>query len=281
MQNFGTLYIVATPLGNLADISQRALKILNAVSIIAAEDTRHSKKLLQHYGISTPLFSLHGFNEEKRISACLSRLQKGEDIALISDAGTPLISDPGYLLVKTLRQAGINVTPIPGPCAAITALCAAGLPVQNFVFEGFLSSHATERRHQLTHLADEQRTLILYEAPHRIIKLCQDIASIFPEDREIVLAKELTKTFETFVRGRATELCAWLEADPMHQKGEWVVLISGAKLANSDNICSSETLRVLKILCAQLPIKQAVDLAVQITGEKKNKLYAQALLLSK
>ena len=166
MQDFGILYIVATPIGNLADISQRALDVLKSVKIIAAEDTRHSKKLLQHYGISTLMISLHEFNEEKRISACLSRLQKGEDMALISDAGVPLISDPGYLLVKTLREAGIRITPIPGPCAAITALCAAGVPTQRFVFEGFLSAHASERRNQLTRLVHEERTILLYEAPH-------------------------------------------------------------------------------------------------------------------
>ncbi len=272
----GILYVVATPIGNLGDISQRGLTVLKTVQLIAAEDTRHSKRLLQHYGITTPVFSLHEFNEQKRLAACLRWLQEGKDIALISDAGTPLISDPGYWLIKNLREARIKIIPIPGPCAAITALSAAGLPTARFVFEGFLSARDTERRRQLADLAQEERTIIFYEAPHRILKLCHDIAQVFSLDRQVVLAKELTKTFETFFYGTAAEASVWLE-NAVSQKGEWVVLVAGASPAPIDNELAAESLRVMKILSGQLPLKQAVELAAEITGEKRNKLYARAL----
>ncbi|HVV69683.1 MAG TPA: 16S rRNA (cytidine(1402)-2'-O)-methyltransferase [Gammaproteobacteria bacterium] len=268
----GTLYIVATPIGNLRDITQRALEVLNAVDLIAAEDTRHSQALLQHYHINTPLISLHEFNESKRIGLLLSRLEQGNNIALISDAGTPLISDPGYLLVQAVRAAAMTVTPIPGCCAAIAALSAAGLPTESFIFAGFLSSKAGERKQRLESLRTQPATLIFYEAPHRILKLLQDIMGIFEEKRRIVLVKELTKTFETFFAGTAAEVYNWLKADPYHQKGEFVVLVEGASLEKNSEI-PQEAQRILALLCDELPLKQAALLTAKITGVKKNVLY--------
>lgn len=272
MNIHGTLYIVATPIGNKEDITRHALRILAEVNFIAAEDTRHSKPLLQHYAITTPLISLHEFNQAQRVPIILERLQKGEHAALISDAGTPLISDPGYLLVRAARDANIRVVPIPGACAAITALCAAGLPSERFAFEGFLSAQRGERQRQLQALAMESRTLIFYEAPHRILSFITDIGAILGADREIVLAKELTKTFETFIRGNAEEVLAWLQADDKRQQGEFVVLVHGAIAQKESGDVSTEAKRVLQILLEQLPSKQAVELTAQITGEKKNSL---------
>jgi 16S rRNA (cytidine1402-2'-O)-methyltransferase len=267
----GTLYLVATPIGNREDITLRALRILREVNLIAAEDTRHSKSLLQHYDITTPLISLHEFNETARIPLLLDRIRQGEEIALISDAGTPLISDPGYLLVKSAHESGIQVTPIPGACAAIAALCASGLPTDHFIFEGFFPSQKSERNHRLESLKQESRTLIFYEAPHRIASCVQAIADILGADREIVLAKELTKTFETFVHDTAQAAINWLQNDTNHQKGEFVVLIRGAIIEKQQDV-SEDTLRILNILSEHLPQRQAVELTAKITGEKKNAL---------
>lgn len=272
MNTHGTLYIVATPIGNKEDITRRALRILAEVDFVAAEDTRHSKPLLQHYAITTPLISLHEFNQAQRVPIIIERLQKGEHAALISDAGTPLISDPGYLLVQAARDANIRVVPVPGACAAIAALCAAGLPSEKLAFEGFLSAQHGERQRQLQALATESRTLIFYEAPHRILSFITDIGATLGADREIVLAKELTKTFETFVRGNAEEILAWLQADDKRQQGEFVVLVHGAIAQKESGDVSAEAKRVLQILLEQLPSKQAVELTAQITGEKKNSL---------
>lgn len=271
----GVLYIVATPIGNLLDITQRALATLRTVDIIAAEDTRHSQKLLAHYQITTPCLSLHGFNEAKRSTALLARLTAGQNIALISDAGTPLISDPGARLVQLVRAQGIQVAPIPGPCALVAALCAAGLSTEQFLFVGFLPAKATARQRQLNALRQQTTTLIFYESPHRIVALCQDIAAILGGDRPMVLAKEMTKLFETFFSGSASEVCAWLLADAMHQKGEFVVLVSGAPDTSSN--VSAEAEQVLRTLLAELPVKRAVTIAAQITGVAKNVLYALAL----
>lgn len=277
----GILYIVATPIGNLADISQRALEILNQVDVIAAEDTRHSQKLLQHYGIQKQLISLHEHNERMRAEQIVQSLQQGKDIALISDAGTPLISDPGYLLIKIVRKAGIKIVPIPGACAAITALSASGLPTEQFIFEGFLPAKSAQRQQHLQTLLAETRTLIFYEAPHRILDLLEDLITVFGIEREAVLAKELTKTFENIIAGKLPELKDWLLADTARTQGEFVVIVHGAATTtkNSDAEFSAEN--TLKILLSELPLKQAVALTAKLTNVKKNWLYQLALKYEK
>jgi 16S rRNA (cytidine1402-2'-O)-methyltransferase len=277
MKTLGTCYIVATPIGNLDDMTYRAVNILKKVDLIAAEDTRYSKILMQHYGIKTKLISAHEFNEAKRVAFFLERLKNGESIALISDAGTPLISDPGVLLVKEMREAGADVVPVPGACALIAALCAAGLPTDKFIFEGFLSAKSAKRLERLKILCEDERTIIFYEAPHRILKLMREIDVVFEETRQIVLAKELTKTFETFFSGTAKEICFWLQEDDRRQKGEFVVLVGGACKDNKEEILSKETLRVLDILLSELSVKKASELAAKITGDKKNLIYQAAL----
>lgn len=276
MGKIGTLYIVATPIGNLDDFSPRGVETLRVVDIVAAEDTRHSRRLLEHYAIATAMISLHEHNEEQRISEVLRRLEQGQSVALISDAGTPLISDPGYKLVREAHKNGIKVAPIPGPCALIAALSAAGLPSDRFVFEGFLSAKSGHRKQQLEALKNESRTVIFYEAPHRIMSLVDDMTAIFGADRYIVLARELTKTFETIHGDTLKNLKTWLENDANQQKGEFVVLVQGAEI-NENKIEHIESQRVLDVLLAELPASQAVALAAKITGEKKNQLYKQAL----
>lgn len=275
MNKTGHLYIVATPIGNLKDITLRALETLKQVDLIAAEDTRHSKTLLQHYQIDTALISLHEHNEQQRAHELLLKLQAGQHIALISDAGTPLISDPGYQLVNHVRAAGVTVVPIPGPSALITALSAAGLPTDSFCYEGFLPAKTSARKQHLQKLQDECRTLIFYEAPHRILDTLRDIAEIFLPQRQATLARELTKTFETILSGTLEQLLAQLLADKNQQKGEFVILVQGKKTQISADLAESQ--RILKILLTELPVKQAASLAAQITGEKKNELYPLAL----
>lgn len=270
------LYIVATPIGNLNDITHRAIETLHKVSLIAAEDTRHSRRLLDHYQITTKLISLHEHNEQQRSTYLLEQLQQGQTIALISDAGTPLISDPGYRLVQTVRAANIRVVPIPGACALISALSAAGLPSDRFIFEGFLSSKTTARKQQLQTIQHETRTSIFYESPHRILDLIDDMLAILGPERYVVLARELTKTFETIYGANLAELKEWLINDSNQQKGEFVVLVAGVT-PTTDNSTDIETTRVLTILLKDLPTSQAIQLATQITGEKKNKLYDLAL----
>jgi 16S rRNA (cytidine1402-2'-O)-methyltransferase len=274
------LYIVATPIGNLADISERAIQVLKSVNLIAAEDTRHSRYLLDHLGISTPTLSLHNFNEQQRSAQLLAQLQQGESIALISDAGTPLISDPGYHLVQAARLQGVKVIPIPGACAAITALCAAGLPTDRFSFEGFLPVKKTTRLQALQQVQIETRTLIFYEAPHRIIDLLEDMLTVFGSDREVVVARELTKLFETIKAGNLVELLDWIKADHNQQKGEFVVLVRGVTAAPKPE-SEKEILNILNVLLDELPVSQAASLAAKITGEKKNKVYELALELKK
>lgn len=271
--NSGNLYVVATPIGNLQDITFRAIEVLKSVSVIAAEDTRHSQRLLAHYTIQTPLISLHAFNEKEKTTALLNRLKQGETIALITDAGTPLISDPGSFLVRSACEFGVKVIPIPGCCAAVTALSASGLSAADFRFVGFLSSKGTQRQRQLQALRAESSTVVLYEAPHRIMSLMQDIVQTLGSERRVVLAKELTKLFETFVRGTAYEVERWLLASPDNQKGEFVVLIEGVEDEAHNAEIPPQTIETLKILCAELPVKQAVQLAVKITGANKNQLY--------
>jgi len=225
----GTLYTVATPIGNLADLSPRAVETLQAVDLIAAEDTRHSRHLLQHFAINTRLISVHAHNEAKRSQQLIARLQQGESIALISDAGTPLVSDPGQVLVQQAHQASICVVPIPGACALVAALSASGLTASQFVFEGFLPSQAGPRKTRLQLLSSETRTVIFYEAPHRIMHLIRDMDACFGDTRQVVLGKEITKQHEAIIKGNAQHILHWLTQDERRQKGEFVVLLAGAK----------------------------------------------------
>ena len=273
----GSLYVVATPIGNLDDISARALKLLREVSLIAAEDTRHSQRLMQHFGISTPLAACHEHNERDEGSRFITRLLAGEDVALISDAGTPLISDPGYHLVRQARAAGIDVVPVPGACALIAALSAAGLPSDRFIFEGFLPAKASGRRARLEQVREEPRTLIFYEAPHRILECLQNMEAVFGGDRPALLARELTKTFETLKGLPLVELRQFVESDSNQQRGECVVLVAGWTAPQSDEAISSETMRILDLLLKEMPLKRAAALAAEITGERKNVLYQVAL----
>jgi 16S rRNA (cytidine1402-2'-O)-methyltransferase len=273
----GTLYVVATPIGNLDDISARALRVLREVALIAAEDTRHSIRLLQHFGIETPLAACHEHNERDQGGRFLARLQAGDDVALISDAGTPLISDPGFHLVRQARAAGVSVVPVPGACALVAALSAAGLPSDRFIFEGFLPAKASGRRGRLEQIKEEPRTLIFYEAPHRLLESLEDMREVFGGDRPAVLARELTKTFETLKGAPLGELCGWVAADSNQQRGECVVLVGGWQAPEGEGALSAEALRVLDLLLGELPLKRAAALAAEITGVRKNLLYQAAL----
>ncbi len=273
----GSLYVVATPIGNLDDISTRALTILRSVALIAAEDTRHSARLMQHFGIGTPLAACHEHNERDQGGRFLARLLAGDDVALISDAGTPLISDPGYHLVRQARAAGIAVVPVPGACALIAALSAAGLPSDRFIFEGFLPAKAAGRRARLEQVREESRTLIFYEAPHRILECLQDMQSVFGDERPALMARELTKAFETLKGLPLAELAAWVAADSNQQRGECVVLVAGWQAPEGDEAVSAEAMRVLNLLLAEMPLKRAAALAAEITGVRKNLLYQVAL----
>jgi 16S rRNA (cytidine1402-2'-O)-methyltransferase len=274
---FGSLYVVATPIGNLDDISARALTILRSVALIAAEDTRHSARLMQHFGIGTPLAACHEHNERDQGGRFLARLLAGDDVALISDAGTPLISDPGYHLVRQARAAGVAVVPVPGACALIAALSAAGLPSDRFIFEGFLPAKTAGRRARLEQVKEEPRTLIFYEAPHRILECLQDMQAVFGDERPALLARELTKTFETLKGMPLAELATWVASDSNQQRGECVVLVAGWQAPEGDEAVSAEAMRVLNLLLAEMPLKRAAALAAEITGVRKNVLYHVAL----
>ena len=270
------LYIVPTPIGNLGDISSRALEVLNQVSLIACEDTRHSGKLLSHFGIETRKTALHDHNERDRAQWIIQKLGNGEAVALISDAGTPLISDPGYHLVKQVREAGFNVIPLPGPCAAITALSASGLPSDRFSFEGFLPSKEKARLDKLTALKDDPRTLIFYESPHRIVHSLESIVAALGEEREIVMAREVTKTFETFLSGPVAEVLQTVKDDPNQQRGEIVLMCHGHR-SDEESEFSPTVINTLKLLCEELPLKKAAAVAGQIYDIKKNALYKHGL----
>lgn len=278
MQNkaFGSLYVVATPIGNLSDITERAIVILKAVSRILVEDTRHAQHLLTHYQIHKPLVSLHQYNEHERVLAVLSYLEQGEDIALISDAGTPLISDPGYPLVKAIKERQGKVIPIPGACALIAALSAAGLPTTHFAFEGFLPAKTSARKTYLESLLHDTRTLVFYESPHRIIATLTDVLAVFGEARQVVLARELTKRYEEFVHGNANDILTHFKQHPDAERGEMVLLVEGASIKETQED-SLKASNVLAILLEELPTKQAVNLTSKITGERKNRLYEMAL----
>jgi 16S rRNA (cytidine1402-2'-O)-methyltransferase len=272
----GALYVVATPIGNLGDLSHRAIEVLQGVTVIAAEDTRHTRRLLQQFEIDTGCLALHEHNERKVTAALLARLQQGDSIALVSDAGTPLLSDPGYHLVRETTALGLRVIPVPGASAIMAALSAAGLPTDRFCFEGFLPSKSAARCGRLEALAQTTATLVFFEAPHRILATLTDMQGIFGADRQAVLARELTKTFETFLRGSLAELFQQVSEDHNQQKGEIVLLVHGASLVDHSGI-DPETERVLSILLQDLPVKQAAALAHEITGVKKNLLYQQAI----
>ena len=272
------LYVVATPIGNLADFSPRAVDILKRVDRIAVEDTRHSARLLQHFAIQTPMQALHEHNERKLADAFLQKIEQGQTLALISDAGTPLLSDPGYHLVRLAREKGIRVIPIPGACAITTALSAAGLPTDRFRFEGFLPAKSGARQQQLEELKQETVTLVFYESPHRIEDTLADMQAILGEQRQAVLARELTKTFETIRGDTLAALSAWVAGDANQRKGEIVLLVQGAEALNPEDL-NPEAERVLKILLQELPMKQAASLAAEITGVRKKKLYARGVVL--
>lgn len=273
----GTLYIVATPIGNLADISQRALDILAQVDIIACEDTRHTQKLLSAFSIKNKTLSLHDHNERQRQDYVATLLQEGKSIALVSDAGTPLISDPGFHLVRHCRQLNLAVSPIPGACAAIAALSVAGLPTDRFSFEGFLPSKSGARQSTLANLLEEPRTMVFYDAPRRAIDTVEDIVKVLGGERYVVIARELTKTFETIHSDTASNLLAWLQEDPNQLKGEMVLIIEGVKI--DPNVIPAKAIETLKLLLAEMKPKKACAIAAEIYGVKKNALYEIALAL--
>lgn len=278
MDKSGNLYVVATPIGNLGDMVPRALHVLQQADWIAAEDTRHSGRLLAHFAIDTPMVPYHDHSDERQLARILELLMAGQDVALICDAGTPLVSDPGYRLVREARGRGVDVVPVPGCCAAIVALCAAGLPSDRFVFEGFLPARSQSRRSALDGLAAETRTLIFYEAPHRVLATLEDMAACFGAEREVLLARELTKTHETLIHASLADLVERVRSDTNQQRGEIVLVVRGAaaEAAGGDAV---EQTRVLQILMAEVPLKQAAALAAKITGGSKNTLYQQGLAL--
>lgn len=272
----GILYVVPTPIGNLADMVPRAIEALQSANVIAAEDTRHSSRLMAHFSITAPMVAYHDHTGEQRVAQLIRRLQEGDTVALISDAGTPLISDPGYRLVQQAVAAGVKVVPIPGACALIAALSASGLPSDRFVFEGFLPAKSVARQGVLQTLVDEPRTVLFYEAPHRIVDTLQDMVTVLGAEREVVLARELTKTFETIRLLPVAELLQWVQSDSNQQRGEMVLLVRGVSRDRNDEL-SAEVLRIMAVLLDELPLKQAAALGAKLTGEKKNRLYQWAL----
>lgn len=274
----GILYVVATPIGNLQDITLRALETLKAVDAIAAEDTRHTSGLLSHFGISKKLIAVHEHNEHQSAEKLLMQLNAGESIALVTDAGTPGISDPGAVVVDFVRKAGVKVVPVPGVSAVIAALSASGIVQNGFLFHGFLPASGAARRKVLEALKSQAVTLVFYEAPHRIVDSIADMCTVLGAERRITFACELTKTFETIYSCALSDAVTWLEADTNQQRGEFVLLIEAANIKQEEEI-SEEALRVLRLLLTELPLKQAVKLAADITHEKKNVLYELALKL--
>ncbi|WP_427979948.1 16S rRNA (cytidine(1402)-2'-O)-methyltransferase [Agarivorans sp.] len=275
MSATGSLYIVATPIGNLADITLRALEVLKSVALIAAEDTRNTGRLLSHYEIGTRCVAVHDHNEQQKIAWLEQQLLDGKDIALVSDAGTPLINDPGYHLVSAFRAKGYSVVPIPGACAAIAALSVAGLATDRFLYEGFLPAKTKARQERLNELRQEPRTVVFYESPHRILDSLADIVTCLGPERELVLARELTKTFETIQSLPAQALLDWVKVDPNQQKGEMVLMVAGYQKAQQQ--LPVEALDTLKLLQAELPLKKAAALTAKIYGLKKNALYDYGL----
>ena len=276
VKDCGTLYMVATPIGNLGDISPRAVETLNAVELIAAEDTRHSQRLLSHLGVATHMQAYHEHNEEYQAERLVARLQQGDSIALISDAGTPLVSDPGYRLVEQAHQHGIKVVPIPGPCAAISAMSVAGLATDRFSFEGFPPAKQAARLGNLGLLKEETRTMVFYISCHRILETLKDMRTVFGEKRLATFAREVTKTYETIRKATLDELCEWVAGDDMQRKGEIVLVVAGSIKDKSAHPLRDE---ILAVLVDELPVKQAAKIASRITGINKNELYEAALKL--
>ncbi len=271
----GALYIVSTPIGNLGDITQRALDTLAEVDLVLAEDTRRSGRLLRHYGIRTPLLALHEHNEPALVDKLIRRLQVGEQLALISDAGTPLISDPGFLLVRELTRQGERIVPIPGASAVICALSVAGLPTDRFVFEGFLPSRSQARETRLQQLSHETRTLVFYEAPHRALDTLEALAKVFGPERLATVTRELTKAYETLRHGKLQALCEWLREASEQQRGEFVIVVAGAPVEAAAG--DEAVVETLQLLLEELPLSRAVDLAARLCKEKRNKVYRLAL----
>ncbi|MBP0047372.1 16S rRNA (cytidine(1402)-2'-O)-methyltransferase [Marinobacterium sp. AK62] len=267
------LYIVATPIGNLADLSDRARDVLASVDHVAAEDTRHSGRLLSHFNIKVPMISVHDHNERQRAEHVINLLRAGESVALVSDAGTPLISDPGYHLVRAVREAGFKVSPVPGCCAFVAALSASGLPSDRFQFIGFLPAKSGARQQALEALAGNTETLVFYESTHRIVDSLKAMTAAFGAERYAVVARELTKTFETLHGDSLDNLVTWIQADTNQQRGEFVVLVQGAEKVLDDESIDPEAERILRILARELPPKKAAGVAAEITGYKKNRLY--------
>lgn len=277
IQMSGKLYVVATPIGNLADFSFRAIEVLKQVDLIAAEDTRHVKMLLQHYGINKPLISLHQHNEDKASQGLVDKIKAGQSIALVSDAGTPLLSDPGLPLVKLARQEGLEVSPIPGACALIAALSVSGLPITRFTFEGFLPRTSSARKNFFQDKLKDFSTWTFYESSHRIQAALEDLAQIFPAEHEIVIAREITKLHETILKAPLAEALQRVQSDENMRKGEFVVIVAGSKIEADEESLGEEPLRILRLLLQECSIKTAVALATEITGQRKKLLYQAAL----
>lgn len=273
----GKLYVVATPIGNLADFSFRAVEVLKQVDLIAAEDTRHVKMLLQHYGINKPLISLHQHNEDHASQGLVDKMQAGQSIALVSDAGTPLLSDPGLPLVKLAKQADIDVTPIPGACALIAALSVSGLPITRFTFEGFLPRTSSARKSFFQEKLNDTTTWAFYESSHRIQAALEDMVEIFPAEHEIVIAREITKLHETILKASLADALQQVQSNENMRKGEFVVIVAGRKTETDEQSLSEEQLKILRLLLAECSIKTAVALATEITGQRKKLLYQAAL----
>lgn len=271
MQTPGTLHVVATPIGNLADLSPRALDTLRTVDAVCAEDTRHTRQLLAHFGVEKPLIALHQHNEDAQAGQLVARLREGQSLALVSDAGTPLVSDPGFRLVRAAREAGLRVSPVPGPCAAIAALSVAGIASDRFVFEGFLPAKAGARRERLSQLAAETRTLIFYESAHRIEETLADFAAAFGPQRPLVLARELTKLFETVLDGPVERVREVVGADANQRRGEFVLIVEGAGEDADARI--AEGRRLYARLCEYLKPSQAAKLAAELSGAPRKALY--------
>lgn len=275
----GTLYVVATPIGNLADISERAIQTLTSVNWVAAEDTRHSKPLLQHFAINQSLISLHEHNEAARSEQLLQKLLAGENGALVSDAGTPLINDPGFVLVKRLREAGVRVVPIPGPSAVITALCAAGLPTDSFSYQGFLPAKSNKRKLQLQQLLADSATLVFYESPHRLLATLADMLELFGAEREIAVARELSKQYEQFVSGTLHEVHDFFKENSDKVRGEFVLMLKGADL-EKDEVQSTEFDPMINAMLKQnLPVKQISEIIADVLSVKKKQVYQRVLEL--
>ncbi|MEW6765065.1 MAG: 16S rRNA (cytidine(1402)-2'-O)-methyltransferase [Pseudomonadota bacterium] len=277
----GVLYVVATPIGNLGDWSPRAREVLAGVDLIAAEDTRHSRKLMQHFGITTPLTAMHAHNEQQRVEDLIERLRGGRNIALISDAGTPLVSDPGFPLVRAALQAGIRVSPIPGASAAMAALSVCGLPSDRFVFEGFLPARSSARKARLQALADETRTLIFYEAPHRLLESLRDMTEVLGAARPATLAREITKTYETIRQDELAVLAEWVEQDEDQQRGECVILVQGAEPVVKAAAGVSEETLLRSLLVHGVSVKSASAIAADVLGGSKKTYYQACLELQK